>query len=89
METDGKYPPLGRKTGFRFKLEEPMNNGQSSVLCNVHGLVSSLVNSWKIFSQVHGYKIKHSVFAAGKFQPLNLEIRSSPLLSDRFMSSTI
>jgi hypothetical protein len=70
METDGKYSPLGRKTSFRVKLEEPMNHEQPSGLCNFHGPVPSLVHSWKIFFQVHGYKIKHSVFAAGKFQPL-------------------
>jgi len=78
MEIDGKYSPLGRKTGFRVKFEEPKNNEQSSGLCNLHDLVSSLVHSWKIFFQVHGYKIKHSLFAAGKFQSFNLEIRSSP-----------
>jgi hypothetical protein len=89
MGTDGKFCPLGRKTAFRVKLEEPMNNEQSSGLCNIHGLVSSLVHSWKIFFQAHGYKIKHSVLAAGKFQPFILETRSSPLFSDRLMSSTI
>jgi hypothetical protein len=81
METDGKF---GRKTAFRVKLEEPINSQQSSRLFYVHGLVSSLVDSWKIFFQVHGYKINLSVFTAGRFQPFNLEIRSPPLFSERF-----
>jgi hypothetical protein len=46
METDGKF---GRKTAFRVKLEEPINSQQSSRLFYVHGLVSSLVDSWKIY----------------------------------------
>jgi hypothetical protein len=82
MGTDGK---LGRKTAFIITFEEPINSQQSSCLLYVHGLVSSLVNSWKIFFQVHGYKIKLSVFAAGRFQPFSLEIRSPPLFSDRFL----